>query len=293
MSYGKDDYNACGKPYYPDGKQGEKEKVEYHPDMNKVGDHEVENRLLPEVRNRRVEPHTIDEAIIKTPVVLAETQVQINVDSFIKFPEPVLEIKAIKKQLKLVQARLLLPTNKLFLRGFVRKNIQYAAPRYSSMKAISSDIRSLTVDVPFSAVTEIKDFINKPIFHKNPDTDNFTFFSSVKLPSGFSQKEKLLSGDFTQFDQISGEVFNELPFVELISSEIFEFDEFLDRTMGDAHDIFGKKMEVPFEEATFTKLEEKMVVDLTLKVLQKQQVRIKDHGKYYHKDDDKGYGKKY
>ncbi len=154
MSYGKfhgkgDD---CSKPYYPEVEHVEEKKVELYPDMDKVGDYEVKNRLLPEVRNERVEVRAIEDAIIKTPVVLAEVEVQINVDSFIKFPEPVLEIKAIKKQLKLVQARLLLPTNKLFLRGFVRKNIQYATPRYSSFKAVSSDIRSLTVDVPFTCI---------------------------------------------------------------------------------------------------------------------------------------------
>jgi hypothetical protein len=136
--------------------------------------------------------------------------------------------------------------------------------------------------IPFSVVTEIKDFINKPIFHKNPENTNFTFFSAEPLPSGFAHKEKLLSGDFSQFDHISGEVYNELPFVELLCSEIFEYNEFLDRTMGTAFDVCNRPMNVPFEEATFTKIEEKMVIDLTLKILQKQQVKIKGHDDCHH-----------
>ncbi len=178
-------------------------------------------------------------------------------------------------------------SKKLYIFGFDSYNLSIS--QFLSYGALNFCM--YIVVIPFSAVTEIKDFMNKPIFHKNPDTDNFTFFSSVDLPKGYSQKEKLLSGDFTQFDQISGEVFNELPFVELISSRIFEYDEFLDRSMGDAYDVFDRKMDVPFEEATFKKLEEKMVIDLTLKVLQKQQVRVKDYYCDYHKEHDKKSGK--
>ena len=113
------------------------------------------------------------------------------------------------------------------------------------------------------------------------DRSEFTFFSQQKLPEGFSQKEKLLSGDFSQFDQISGENFNELPFVELLSSKFIEFDESLDRKMGRVHDYNGERVEAPFEEGTFTKIEEKMVVELKLKVLQNQQVQVNgDHDKH-------------
>lgn len=154
-----------------------------------------------------------------------------------------------------------------FIKGFVRKNIQYGTPKSSSKHSVVSKIHSLTVDVPFSTVTEIE-FINKPEFNRNPDKRDFTFFSSNPLPKGFSQKEKLLSGDFSQFDKKSGEVFNELSFFELLSSKFIEYDEALDRKMGHVFDYEGKSLEAPFEEGTFTKIEEKMVVELTLKVLQ-------------------------
>ncbi|MGG3802710.1 CsxC family protein [Metabacillus fastidiosus] len=231
------------------------------------------NSVVPGVSNKPVQPRAIQNAFVKVPVVLGETTVQIDMDAKIEFPEPVLEIKKIKKHLKLTQCRLLLPTNKLFIRGFVRKNIQYATPRSSNRHQVLSSIHSLTVDIPFEAVTEI-DFLNQPQFHSNPDTRDFTFFTASKLPQGFSQKEKLLSADFSQYDQISGEVFNELPYCELLYSKFIEYDEALDRQMGVVYGPDGECMDAPFEEGTFTKVEEKMVVELTLKVLQNQQVHI-------------------
>lgn len=260
--------SSASKPYFPSGKKSPQKK----------------NNVVPGSRNKKVEPDFVkDDVFAKVPVVLAETVVQIDMDGKIEFPEPVLEIKTIKKSLRLTQCRLLLPTNKLFIRGFVRKNIQYATP-IKSKDGILSEIHSLTVDMPFETVTEI-DFISKPQFMPNPDQKEFTYFKQSKLPQpGFSQKEKLLSGDFTQFDQISGEVFNELPFCELLSSRFIEYDESLDRKMGHVMNKCDEWIDSGFSEGTFTEVEEKMVVELKLKVLQNQQVRI--HSQKHKRDHD-------
>lgn len=256
------------QPYYPASK----------PSYFSSKSNPVKNAVVPQSINTPQQPQAIHTAFVKVPVVLGETTVQIDMDAKIKFPEPVLEIKQIKKNLKLTQCRLLLPTNKLFLKGFVRKNIQYATPKQSSKHTVLSEIHSLTVDIPFETVTEI-DFINMPQFNRNPRPSDFTFFSSSPLPQGFSQKEHLLSADFSQFDQISGEVYNELPYCELLSSQFIEYDEALNREMGMVYDASGDCLEAPFEEGTFTKVEEKMVVELTLKVLQNQQVQISGQAK--------------
>lgn len=42
----------------------------------------------------------------------------------------------------------------------------------------------------------------------------------------------------------------------------------------------------PFEEGTFTKIEEKMVVEVTLKVLQNQQVKMQKHVCKHDEDKD-------
>lgn len=231
-----------------------------------------------EVNNTPVQPNAITNSVVaKVPVVLAETTVQIDLDSMIEFPENVLEIKKIKKNLKITQCRLLLPTSKLFIKGFVRKNIQYAAPKCGDKYAVSSDIKSLTVDVPFSAITELT-FITQPQFQATVPEQTFQYFSSQSLPQGFSPKDQLMSNDFTEYNQINQEVFNELPYCELLSSKFIELDEVLDRKMGEVKNDKDHRIEAPFEEGTFRNIEEKMVIELTLKVLQKQQVQLNHNG---------------
>lgn len=227
---------------------------------------------------------TTGRTFIKVPVVLTERQVEINVDATIKFPRPVLEIKDVKKRLKLTQCRLVPPVGplgptsvfKLFLKGFVRKNIQFASPVSGTRTSVSSNLQSLTLDIPFSCVTPIPigELLALPVFETNSRTE-FEFFTSTPLPVGFPAKETLLAGDLSEFNQMSTEFFNELPFCELIRADFTEFDEALDRTMGVVNfTSFGGCNSAPFEEGTFTTVEEKMVIQLTLKVLQNQQLNV-------------------
>lgn len=212
---------------------------------------------------------SIGKVYTKLPVTLAELTLQMNLDTCIKFPQPVLEIKDVKKHVKLVQCRLLLPTDKLFVKGFIRKNIQYASPSpgpSSTHTSISSTLNSMTVDVPFSCVTEIKHYLKKPV---NPEVNKrkeFDFLFSDSLPHGYPQKDYYQSNDLSQYHQDSTQYYNELPFCELVSSSIIEWDEAIDRC--------DLPKDAPIGEGVFNKVEEKMVVDITLKVIQNQQVRI-------------------
>jgi hypothetical protein len=95
--------------------------------------------------------------------------------------------------------------------------------------------------------------------------ENFEFLRTISLPATFPAKDMLSSGDLTEFNQINNEFFNELPFCELVSSRIVEYDEYLNRAP-----LAGG----PFEEMTFTQIEEKMVIFITLKILQNQQVTV-------------------
>lgn len=258
-------------------------------------------KIWPVNRKKRV--------IAKIPVVLAEIDVQIDVLSTITLPEEALEIKQITKKLKLTQCRLLqaFPKKnrdkdwerdaedwenesddwgkpdkhkkklkfKLFIEGFVRKNIEFSVVECKNKFGICGDIRHCTVDVPFSCVTTIEDFNGSlPLPIVLNSKDEFEFFKSAPLPHGFPEKDRLLSGDRTEFNQCSSEFFNEMPFCELISSKICEHDEFLH-----LKPVHGG----PFEERTFKEFSEKMIIDLTLKILQNQQVHIPP---FHHKKDD-------
>ncbi|WP_442599213.1 CsxC family protein [Neobacillus sp. D3-1R] len=237
---------------------------------NKKNHHKCDDHCECEATHHHHPQVSIGKIVTKVPVVLAELTLQANVDTNITFPEPVLEIKDIKKRLKITQCRLLLPTNKLFIKGFVRKNIQYATPSTdisgSTTTSVSSDLHSLTVDIPFQTITEIKKFISCPVMPEMNKRKEFDFFVSKPLPSGYPEKDELLTSDLSQFHQESSQFYNELPFCELISSRIIEWDEAVDRQpIPDC---------APLDEGFFTTIEEKMVIDFTIKVLQNQQIRV-------------------
>ena len=108
---------------------------------------------------------------MKVPIILAERTVSTSLSANINFPHPVLEIKDIKKRVKIVQCSLVLEPayfsrqllfrsnvdGHLFLKGFVRKNIQYASPTHLSSddSCVSSSLKSLTTDIPFECVVTI------------------------------------------------------------------------------------------------------------------------------------------
>ncbi|AZU64745.1 CsxC family protein [Neobacillus mesonae] len=219
--------------------------------------------------------------IVRLPVTLQELTVRSSLVANIHFPEPVLEIKDIKKRVKIIQCRLLLPgvpqgsdpfalpatPVNLFIKGFVRKNIQYATPSSNSTAdCVSSELRSLTVDVPFECVTTITSFLTppqRPFFNTRSE---FDFFRAQELGHGFPEKDELLSSDLSQFHQESRQFYNQLPYCELIDSHIVEWDEAIDRRPLPNHK--------PFEEGTFQNIVEKMFLEFTVKILQNQQVRI-------------------
>ena len=216
--------------------------------------------------NTPVEPTPIRAAIAKVPVVLAELTVQVNVDATITLPEPAIELKRIGKRLKVTQCRLLQNTNKLFINGFVRKNIEYSTRKLSNEDGICGSISHCTVDVPFSCVTAVAFNVADPAPVLYNTVNQFEYLAEQDLGPRYPAKDQLMSGDLTELNQESTEYFNELPFCELVSATITEFNEAVNRKNPDGIN--------PFEEFEFTSIQEKMVIDLTLKVLQKQQVAI-------------------
>jgi hypothetical protein len=241
---------------------------------------------MGECENVRATPITTPgtAAIIRVPVTLAERTIRTNLVAHIKFPDPVLEIKDIKKRVKIVQCRLLLPgipasTNpadifertdlRLFIKGFVRKNIQYASPCPNSTdECVSSVMKSLTTDIPFECVTTIlgSEFITPPQLPFFNQRDEFDIYREQDLGHGYPEKDHLLSSDLSQFHQVSTQYYNQVPFCELISSNITEWDEAVDR----------KKLpgQSPFEEGAFHTVLEKMFLEFNIKILQNQQVPV-------------------
>ena len=229
---------------------------------------EVDSTVLENCPNTPVTPIGINTGVVvKIPVVLAELTIRFNVGANIHLPEPALEVKDIKKRLKITQCTLLQPTNILFIKGFIRKNIDYSTGVCSTRSGVCGEIHHCTIDVPFECSTPINYTVAPAPLALNSSSE-FEYFKVSDLPNEhFPEKDNLLAGDLSEFNQFRTENFNELPFCELITARIFEFDEFVGRRRPH-HD------NLPFEEKFFTKIEEKMVIELTIKLLQNRQVTI-------------------
>ncbi|AQS58827.1 CsxC family protein [Desulforamulus ferrireducens] len=210
-------------------------------------------------------------ALAKIPLVLAQFQVQLNINAKIDLPEAALEVKEIHNSTKVTQSRLLLEpgivgdSGNLFLKGFIRKNITYATVNCSNKEGVCGDLHHCIVDIPFACTTTVT-YAIPPLPPVANSVEEFQFFRKQDLPVGFAEKDKLLSADMSEYNQVSVEYFNELPYCDLISSKIVQYDEFINRT--------DLSEEAPFEEKVFNCIEEKIVLTLTLQLLQKQLVQI-------------------
>jgi len=208
------------------------------------------------------------DVVASIPVVLAQLNVQFNVTARIRLPEDALEIKSIKKRLKITQCTLLQNTNILFVQGFVRKNIDYStASGCRNSEGVCGEIHHCTVDIPFEFTTPIEYNGLEPLDVVANTTEEFEYLRKESLPSDFAEKDHLQSGDLSEFNQVSTEYFNRLPYCEIISSRIVEFDEYINR-----RPLSGG----PFEERVFNEIQEKMVINLVLRILQERQVEINE-----------------
>lgn len=186
----------------------------------------------------------------KVPVVIAEFTVQIDNESKIRLCEQAIEIKRIRKNVFLTQCRLISKTGKVFISGFVRKNIEYATMDCYNHSGICGDIKHTTVHVPFQCVTELKNM--RPVnIQPNPVTEETIYFDEKNM--GRNMKETELHSE---------EFFNERVYCELVHASIHEAD-----IVKECEKIGHMPVEVTFQEFI-----EKEVICLTIKLLQNQQI---------------------
>lgn len=202
---------------------------------------------------------TLTTPTFKVPVVLAESTLQIAVESDISLYPPATEIKRVKKHVFLDQVKLVpvvfTPINdtgffsvtraKLFVSGHIRKNIEYASPDYNA------PLQDRIAKVNFSGFAELEgatDFLNFPIigFGDNAEAN----FLNEK-----TQMDARLDKYFFQ----NSVRYNEQPYGELVAANFYELDFSPHST---------------YHDGSFHTLREKIVLDLTIKVLQVQQVGI-------------------
>lgn len=215
-------------------------------------------------------PISAGDVVVKVPVVLAQPRLVIPVVSTIRLENSAFEIKRIRKNVFITQCHLMPNsadgvdnTGILFLEGFVRKNIEYATKDCMTDGVISGKIYHTTGQVNFSVTTRVT-FIRQPIFTTNPRVEELELFEN-NLKRCDICSENVIGRDPCEQDFFHTENFNEKIFCELIKANIIESDIHKNPTpLGPDNP----------QEQSFVKITEKLLLDLTLKVLQKQQVRV-------------------
>ncbi len=187
----------------------------------------------------------------KIPKVLAEFIIQIDSESKIRLNELAYEIKRIEKQVFLTQCRYIPNTNKVFIEGYIRKNIEYAAKTCARAHGIAGTIKDTTVHVPFKAYTKVDFGCNKPQIIPNPPSMVARYFD-----------KKRMGKDIREADRSNVEIFNEPVYCELEWAAVYDADI----------DSKGTPIDGFVNEEEFQEFTDKSVVYLCLKLLQKQQV---------------------
>lgn len=252
----------------------------------------IRSETLPECFSKQKVPSGLNVPVVaKIPVVLAEPVIQVDVESLIELEEPAIEIKRIKKNLFITQCKVISfecgKIGKVFLSGYVRKNIEYATASCCSLKSggIGGNIKHTTVKVPFKCVAKV--YFDTPPSHyyqKAPKESSLLFES--KKGKDLYEEPVLGSNPCEQrFEHF--ENFNEEISCELVESKIYEVDihekskyydydnyKPCDCNYNNDKDYINK--DSCYNKDTFNKIVEKMVILVKLKLLQKQQVDIKD-----------------
>lgn len=188
----------------------------------------------------------------KIPKVLSEFVVQIDSESKIRLNEPAYEIKRIEKQVFLTQCRYIPPTDKVFIEGYIRKNIEYAARKCSSKSGvISGVIKDTTVHVPFKVYAKVDFHGNIPVVLPNTPPMVARYFD-----------QKRMGKNIREADRSNIEIFNEPVYCELEWTAIFDADI----------DGYGAPIDNLPNEEEFQEFTDKSVIYICIKLLQKQQV---------------------
>ncbi len=231
----------------------------------------ISSKTLPLSSGINIRPVGINGPLVaKIPVVLAQREIQIDVEAEFRLKEPFFEIKRIKKDVFLTQCRLLpragaiedgVPVSgKLFISGFVRKNIEYATADCVDKKVVSGRIAHTTIDTPFTAVTEVF-YVVPPIVNSRATQTEIDLLSGC---SCHDCKDTIMGKSRCDLSFEDSIVFTEKPYCELEGVSIIEED--LQRDPVCYHSAPDVQL--------FNKIVEKMVIYINVKVLQLQQVSI-------------------
>lgn len=184
---------------------------------------------------------------VRLPVVITEIAININIQNTIKFTRNVINLVSIKRKVILKQCKLIAETNKLFLNGIVIKSIEYNEETLHSSGDSKGRAKNITINIPFQCVTRVE-YINKPQMCENKKEEPKVF----KMVNG----EQTFVDSYREIDEI---------YCELVKVKFNELN------INGCNDAFVTERHIH----AFRVLKQKMVMKLTVRLLQKQIIFIR------------------
>ena len=200
------------------------------------------------------------------PIIIAEKSVDIPIESSFKLKNAALDIKAMKKDVYLTNSTLLplygkydiSPSlnGKLFLEGFVRNKLDFSIAKGVNDSIINLDTESVIIYIPFKCTTLIQ-YKSPPVLSKEKTLD----YIPIYISSNCADVTKDYNENFNEYINCD---------IQPINCEIKEAKIFGTYTLVDKKP-FNKDFPV---ETNFHTIKENIIINLSLTLLQKQDVAI-------------------
>ncbi|MFU0825157.1 CsxC family protein [Clostridium sp.] len=189
--------------------------------------------------------------VAKIPIVLSEFEMHIFIEALIKFPEPVFQIKSLEKSVFLSKCDLILGTDKLFIKGFLKEDIEYATASNIRTHTISGDIKKATFNIPLQCSTKVS-FTVPPIIRKDLSMIELEVINPDKNGTDIGEK------DYEYFKFLNEKIYCKLNEIKIMETNIKENISLLQDTLEDAE--------------TFKGMRKKVILALKLSLIQNQEI---------------------
>ncbi|MBE6069019.1 MAG: hypothetical protein E7211_15205 [Clostridium lundense] len=143
------------------------------------------NTVLECCLSKNIKSKFIKEPVVcKVPVIISQIEIPICIETLIKFHEPAFKIIDVNKEVFLESCNLINNSNKFFIKGFIRENITYSNINSITNYAVSGNVKSLEIDIPFKCSTKV-------YFNSSPVSNNEIYckIDSTNILETMSQEE--------------------------------------------------------------------------------------------------------
>ena len=236
-------------------------KILQHPYYNENINKTFKN-ISPSINHENTNNTHFENLISTLPIIIAETNIDIPIESTFRLKNAALDIKSMKKDVYLTNSKLL-PMHgkddvspslngKLFLEGFIRNKLDFSIARGVHDSIINLDTESVIIYIPFKCTTLTK-YKVLPVFSKRKVLNYIPIYVSSACLN--------INNDFNEYINCDAPPIN----CEIKEAKIYETYTLVDKKP------FSKDFPIEME---FHTIKENIIINLSLILLQKQDVTI-------------------